>query len=76
MKIFIQHKRTSLYLTRNNEWVKSSNEAVDFPSYDIAVAFASEHDSANLQVILKFADYPYNISLPMQKQPPRTSLQI
>jgi hypothetical protein len=68
MKIFLQHKRSLLYVAGTDAWARSSDEALDFPNYDIAVAFASQHDISNVQVVLKFLDYPYNIILPFRKE--------
>lgn len=54
---------------RVGQWTKSSNEAVDFPNYDRAIDFAVQHALADVQVVLKFADNPYNICLPFQVLP-------
>ena len=76
MKIFLQHKRTMLYLTGGGNWSKTTTEAVDFANYELAIDFAMKKQLSGLQVVLKFPDQPYNICLPFQKVLPPTSLQI
>jgi hypothetical protein len=76
MKIFLQHKSTMLYLASGDKWTKTSAEAVDFSNYDKAIDFAIKNQLSDLQVVLKFADQPYNICLPFQKSLPPASLQI
>jgi hypothetical protein len=71
MKIFLQHKHTSLYFVSNGQWSKKSDAALDFPNYDRAIEFAIEHKLPNVHVILKFADHPYNIRLPFRKKLPQ-----
>ncbi len=71
MKIFLQHKLTSLYFASNGQWSKKSDDALDFPNYDKAIEFAIEHKLPNVQVVLKFADHPYNIRLPFRKKLPQ-----
>ena len=73
MKIFLQDRHTSLYFVRTGHWTKSSTEAIDFPNYDKAIEYAREHKLPNVHVVLKFADYPYNIRLPLQKKLPRAA---
>jgi hypothetical protein len=68
MKIFLQDKRTGLYVAGGNEWSETSTEALDFPNYYRAVAFAIEHGLSRVQVVLKFQDHPYRICLPFRKQ--------
>jgi hypothetical protein len=76
MKIFLQHKETSFYLTRNAEWTGLSREAIDFFNYDLAVDFAAKHGLTEVQVVLKFPDQPYHICLPFQRNAPPSSIQI
>lgn len=71
MKIFLQHKHTSLYFLSNGQWSKNSTDALDFANYDKAVEFATEHKLPNVHVVLKFVDHPYNIRLPFRKKLPQ-----
>lgn len=71
MKIYLEDKTSSLFLTKTGGWSSSSSEALDFPSYDKAVEFAMEHSLNKVQVVLKFDDCPYNIMLPFQNEGPR-----
>jgi len=68
MKIFLQDKRSGRYFAGGNEWSESSTDALDFPNYDKAVAFAVEHGMSRVQVVLKFPDNPYRICLPFRRQ--------
>ena len=68
MKIFLQDKRTGRYFVRGDDWSESSEEALDFPNYDKAVAFAVQHGLSHVQVVLKFQDHPYRICLPFRRQ--------
>jgi hypothetical protein len=76
MKIFLQHRQNLLYLAGTDAWAKSSSEALDFPNYDIAVAFASQHDVTDVQIVLKFPDSPFNIVLPFRKELACASVQV
>lgn len=71
MKIFLQHKHTSLYFLSKGRWSKNSVDALDFPNYDKAIEFALENKLPNVHIVLKFADYPYNIRLPFRKKLPQ-----
>lgn len=73
MKIFLQHRRTSLYFANMGHWTKCSTDALEFPNYDKAIEFAIQHKLSKVHVVLKFADHPYNICLPFQKKLPRTT---
>jgi len=76
MKIFLQNKKTRLYLMSAGKWTQFSTEALDFPNYDKAIEFALAHRLSKVHVVLKFADHPYNICLPFQKQLPQPSLGL
>jgi hypothetical protein len=76
MKIFLQHKCTLLYFIGTGTWTQFSREARDFTSYDQAVDFAMKHELTDVQVVLKFADQPYNICLPFQQTISPSPLQL
>jgi hypothetical protein len=71
MKIFLQDKRTQLYLMGLGQWTKTSAEAIDFTNSDQAIEFALRHGLSGTQVVLKFPDHPYQICLPFGRQMPQ-----
>jgi len=76
MKILLQQKHTHLYFVEDCVWTKASSEARDFTGYDQAIAFAKDHKLANVQIVLKFADHPYDIRLPFLRRLPQPAVRV
>ncbi|MDB6066587.1 MAG: hypothetical protein JWR26_2795 [Pedosphaera sp.] len=75
MKIILQHKHTHMYFVDDSGWTKAPSEARDFIGYDQAIAFAKEHRLSDVQIVLKFADHPYDIRLPFLKRLPHPAIR-
>jgi hypothetical protein len=66
MKIILQKRGNSLYLKRNGEWTNDYRDAVAFRDTDDALAHCVINKLPNMQVVLKFENSLYDLSLPLQ----------
>jgi hypothetical protein len=52
MKIFLQHKETSLFLRQANAWTVSYQDAMDFEQSRWAAEFAEENRLHNVRILV------------------------
>jgi hypothetical protein len=65
MRILLQQRDTGLYFKDIDQWVRHTNEAMDFVSSSAAIDFCVSNKLSGLQVVLKFEDQRYEIVLPV-----------
>ncbi len=61
MRILLQQKKTGLFFGDVGEWVQSSSKAMDFASSSKAEQFCKTNKLADVQLVFKFEDQPYEI---------------
>jgi hypothetical protein len=65
MKVILQSKVSLLYFKDGANWISDWAEARDFGSSLKAIDFCQRHHLEHMQVVLKFADQKYDITLQM-----------
>ena len=68
MRILLQNRGDSLYLKRDGEWTCDHREAAAFEDTDDAVAHCIRNRLPHMQVVMKFENSLYDLSLPLQER--------
>ncbi len=66
MRVFLQNKRTKLYVRGFGEWVQRREQAADFGSSWLALDFAVENKLADLEIVFSFEDRRFDFRLPVR----------
>jgi hypothetical protein len=66
MRVMLQNKLTSHYIREKGQWTPYSWEALDFGSYENAVAFVRENQLTNVQLELGYIQTGQKIYLPLE----------
>lgn len=65
MRILLQQKETGLYFKDVGNWTTEPAEAMDFISSTKVIDFCVLNKISGVQIVLKFAEQPYDIVLPV-----------
>lgn len=65
MKVLLQHIQTGFFLQPDGEWNAEYTTARAFPNSLSAIHFSQENNFKNVQVVLKFKQSRYDVSLPV-----------
>ncbi len=63
MKVYIQHRKTRLYLNDEKDWVKNETEARCFKSSIPAIDFCLANKIEHAIILMRFGDKRYDIRL-------------
>ena len=66
MRILLQNKKTGLYFSNIDSWVKNSSDAMDFVSSTAAIDFCVTNKLNEVHLVLKFEEQNYDIVMPFR----------
>ena len=67
MKVLVQNPITSQFYQDPEHWTSEHKKALVFEDSYSAMQFCLEHELSDMQVVLKFPDEQYDLSMPVNE---------
>jgi len=74
MKVYLQHETTLAFIRKPGDWTTDIDRAMVFSDTNSAIEFCLEHELNGMQIVLHFAEFGYDVHLPVKL--PRAARQV
>ena len=76
MKVFLQNESTLAFVKKAGVWTPDAAQAMLFSDTNSAIEFCLEHELENMQIVLNFAEFGYDVRLPVKMPHGATRVSI